>query len=286
MKIKHIMLLFYILICTVFCGERGGNSKIKKYSTISPKYSEIKQIISQEVNDTFYIYTRLPKYYQNSNRRYPVLYLLDGDISYNMAISVVRYLQYGKDVPDLIIVAPAYGTLLSDHETNYRERDYTISKIERFNNSSGADKFTRFLQNELIPFVDSSYRTNNTRILNGYSLGGLFALNTLIEDSELFNNFIAGSPYLTDDISLLSDKLSELSSFRRKKRLFISVGEIEDNERYHVPISTIFRELQAFDKLEIKFITFKEGTHFTCPSEALAYGLKFIFGNNKSGNHD
>ena len=115
-KTKIIFILFvqfFIWACI------GNNTEPDtKYSKIVTKYTEIKQVASSEVDDTFYVYIRIPKYYHETNKRYPVLYLLDGDISFNMATSVVRYLQFGKDIPDLIIVAPAYGTLLNDSEKN------------------------------------------------------------------------------------------------------------------------------------------------------------------------
>ena len=139
MKMTSILLLVFVQILLWNCTRKSVEQD-NKYSNIITKYTEIKQIISNEVDDTFYVFVRLPKYYNESEKRYPVLYLLDGDISFNMAVSVVRYLQFGKDIPDLIIVAPAYGTLLNDDETNFRERDYTISQIERFPGSGGGRK--------------------------------------------------------------------------------------------------------------------------------------------------
>ncbi|MCB9248393.1 MAG: hypothetical protein H6613_07525 [Ignavibacteriales bacterium] len=103
-----------------------------------------KKIISTEVGDTFYVYIRVPKKYADKNDHYPVLYLLDGDIDFNMATSIVRYLQYGKEAPDLIIVGIGYGTMMDDKEQNFRERDYTFSKIEGLEQSGGSDKFLSF----------------------------------------------------------------------------------------------------------------------------------------------
>ena len=275
----HILSIFLILPFVLACNIKEAGIG-RKYSQINTKYTEIKQIISEEVDDTLYIYIRLPKNYNSSKKEYPVLYLLDGDISFNMAVSVVRYLQFGRDVPDLIIVAPAYGTLLNDNETNYRERDYTISKIDRFKDSGGAENYLRFLKNELIPLVDSSYRTDGMRIINGYSLGGLFAINALLKHSHIYDNYIVGSPYLEYDIEYLSDNFNNLSKFKNNKRLFISVGEHEDKNKYHIPIIKIKQKLESIDGLESHFSIFENGTHFTCPPEALAYGLKFIFNNN------
>ncbi len=274
---KKYLLTLFLTAVIIGCEVKEENHQTQKYQNIVTKYTEIKEIISQEVDDTFYVYIRLPKNYTAEDKRYPVLYLLDGDISFNMATSIVRYLEYGEDVPDLIIVAPAYGTLLNDSEINFRERDYTVSEINGLEESGGGNNYLNFMINELIPLIDSSYRTNEQRILNGYSLGGLFTVNALLSAPNLFDSYIAGSPYLLNDLELLLRKSEEQINFAQTKKLFIAVGELEDKDIYHVPINLLVGRLKNKDGLEVKFTEFKNGTHFTCPSEALSYGLKFIF---------
>lgn len=279
---KIFVLLIAVLIISCNSNIDVKLEKKSKYDEIITKYTEIKQIFSKEVNDTFLVYVRLPKFYsENPNKRYPVLYLLDGDISFNMATSIIRYLQFEKSVPDLIIIAPAYGTLLSDKETNYRERDYTISKVEKFQNSGGGENYLSFLKNELIPIVDSYYRTSKKRILNGYSLGGLFTLNTLLNKPELFTDYIAGSPYLNNDFDSINAKIQSLF-LNDEKKLFLSVGELEEKEFYHIPINSVYNLLKSKNNLKTIFRTFEDGTHFTCPSEALTYGLRFVFSTTTS----
>lgn len=277
--------LFFSLIITLLfsaCNTSDETDLIKNSKSIVTKYTELKQIISKEVEDTFYIYVRLPKNYESTKKRYPVLYLLDGDISFNMATSIVRYLQFDKDVPDLIIVAPGYGTLLNDSETNYRERDYTFSEFKDFTNSGGGEKYLKFIEKELLPFIDSNYRANNSRILNGYSLGGLFTISSLIKNQNLFDNYIAGSPYLLNDINLIKQKLIDINFTSTIKKIFISVGEFEEIEQYHKPIKEVVEILEEKNGIQVNFAEFKNGTHFTCPAEALTYGLKFIFSNSMS----
>lgn len=283
-KIVFVLAISIFILC-VRCDTQLDQKNDLKYDKVVTKYSKIEQIISKEVNDTFFVFIRLPKNYGSSEKRYPVLYLLDGDISFNMATSIVRYLQFGKDIPDMIIVAPAYGTLLSDDETNYRERDYTFSEIERFAESGSGESYLNFYENELIPFVDSSYRTNNQRILSGYSLGGLFSINVLLRKPNLFDNYIAGSPYLINDIDFMKQKFAELNFNGSLKKIFITVGELEEINEYHQPIGSLVEVLKGKAGVEVKYEEIKNGTHYTCPAEALTYGLKFIFNNNVPLEH-
>ena len=275
--------IYIVVVITTFLFIAACNNSVTKTSTIkydktTTKRTEIKLIVSSEVDDTFYVYIRLPKNYNpKSNKKYPVLYLLDGDISFNMATSVVRYLQFGKTVPEMFIVAPGYGTMMSDDETNYRERDYTFTKTARFKNSGGAKKYFNFFTKELIPLIDSTYKTNDNRILNGYSLGGLFALKTLLNNNDIFNSFIAGSPYIINDLKKMIDRIVELKNKKFNNKLFISVGELEDKRFLQKPVELLVGKLKELNGLDVKFEKFKDGTHFTCPSEALVYGLKFVF---------
>lgn len=276
-KTNFIPIIALIAFVITSCNFNKLEQSSQKYSNIITKYTQIHQIVSKEVNDTFYVLIRLPKHYnENSNKRYPVLYLLDGDIAFNMATSIVRYLQFGKDIPDMIIVAPAYGTLLNDHETNYRERDYTFSSVEQFPNSGHGNAYLKFIETELIPFIDGNFRTDEKRILNGYSLGGLFVINSLIKKPDLFSDYIAGSPYLKNDIEKLLKSLKKHKP-RNPKKIFISVGETEEIEIYRKPILKLVNNLKENKDVKIKFEIFKNGTHLTCPPEALVYGLKYIF---------
>lgn len=273
-KIQLIIpLLFSIFL--ISCNSKINNTGTKIIQPTT-KYTELKTIISEEVGDTFYIYIRVPKNYSSSNNTYPVLFLLDGDISFNMATSIIRYMQYGSYLPDLIIVGIGYGTMMSDAEKNFRERDYSISHIDQLPISGKGENFLKFIKNELIPFVEKEYRINSNRILNGFSLGGLFTIYTLLNEPELFKSYIAGSPYLFKDINLLIE-MEEIINFQEKKKLFISLGEQETIEEYFYPVGKLMERLNNKSNIQTKFEIFKNGTHFTTPPEALVYGLKFIF---------
>jgi predicted alpha/beta superfamily hydrolase len=245
-------------------------------------YSTVHVFYSENVEDSFYIYLKLPKNYNSeTDKNYPAVFLLDGDISFPIAYSVVRYLQYGKYVPDVIIVGIGYGGLIDGSKSSKRERDYTISQLERSEESGGAENFLSFLKDELIPFLESEYRMGvKNRTLSGHSLAGLFILNTLFSEPHLFENYIASSPYTLFDVdhllSLEAQNNSEIAD--ADCRLFISFGEKEE-EKYHIPNTIIVNQLKrrGSDYLDLKFRIFKEGVHFSTPAEAMSYGLMHSF---------
>ncbi|MFN2565999.1 MAG: alpha/beta hydrolase [Gemmatimonadaceae bacterium] len=93
----------------------------------------------------------------------------------------------------------------------------------------GAVRFQQFLGQELIPWVDSTYRTVSERIIVGHSLGGSFVTHTLLHRPELFDVYIAVSAPLWRYDSLTRDMRVGLArAARAGTALYLTVGEHEN----------------------------------------------------------
>jgi predicted alpha/beta superfamily hydrolase len=247
--------------------------------------TQVKNFHSQIIDDDFYMYISLPDDYDKSDKKYPVLYLLDGDVTFGMAASIARYLQFGNTIPELIIVGIGYGTMKKS-EGNMKSRDYTISSKRGRSGTGGAPRFREVLKEELIPYIENTYRTNpDDRTINGYSLGGLFAIYTLFTEPDLFNRYIIGSPHLSWDeyriFTVQEEAFEKMDDIKAK--VFISVGSEEDEEKYFNPIDemvTLIDE-KGYENLKMETKVFDGGTHLICPPEALAYGLVSVFNKEK-----
>jgi len=129
-------------------------------------------------------------YQQNTALNYPVLYLLDGQRNFNHAAGTLDLLNQSHMAQEMIIVAI---------KNTHRTRDFTPTYNESYNEwgiSGGADNFLDFIEQELIPYVNKSYRTNRFKILSGHSLGGLLAVYALQSRPQLFQAHFAFSPSL------------------------------------------------------------------------------------------
>jgi predicted alpha/beta superfamily hydrolase len=62
--------------------------------------------------------------------------------------------------------------------------------------SGGAPAFLRVLREEILPFVEETYRTSEDRGIAGHSFGGLFAAWMLLEAPDLFRRYGLNSPSL------------------------------------------------------------------------------------------
>jgi hypothetical protein len=171
------------------------------------------------------VLVRTPPGYARGGERFPVLYMTDGDAHIQHTSSTVSFLARNARMPEMIVV----GITNTD-----RTRDLTPTRVEqlpgnpnaRFPTSGGADKFLKFIETELIPLVESKYRTQPYRVLAGHSLGGLFALHTMFTRPELFNSYIAVSPSLQWDNFLLVGHAREFFKARKEydRTLFTSLG--------------------------------------------------------------
>lgn len=130
-------------------------------------------------------------YNENRSRRFPVLYVLDGEVESPAAVAITRFYAAMGQLPPMIVVGI---------RNTERSRDLTPPAVAGFRQppeagtAGGADRFLRFLADELAPWVDGKYRTAPMRVLVGHSLGGLFALHALATRPQLFIGYIVMEP--------------------------------------------------------------------------------------------
>ena len=166
-----------------------------------------------------------PAYAARTNERFPVLYMTDGDAHIQHTSGTVSFLARNARMPEMIVV----GITNTD-----RTRDLSPTRVERlpgnpnvrFPTSGGADNFLKFIETELIPHIESKYRTQPFRALAGHSLGGLFTVHTMVAKPELFNSYIAVSPALQWDNFVTIDRAKEFFKTRKEynRTLFTSLG--------------------------------------------------------------
>ncbi len=146
----------------------------------------------------------VPTQASGSTARFPVIYTLDGEVSFVHTVSAASMLSGQEEMPQAIVVAVRNVD---------RERDFIPSATNPANvpsdlpTAGGADRFLAFLEQELIPYVDAHYPTQPYRVLIGHSFGGLFALHALTERPALFQGYVALEPSLWWDAGTPTTRL-------------------------------------------------------------------------------
>jgi len=160
----------------------------------------------------------------NHPNQYPVVYVLDGGVHFLSVCAVMNQLSPGS-VPEMIVV----GIGNSENRT----RDLTPTKVKEARGSSewvkesgGGERFTDFIAQELIPYIDGKHPTANNKTFVGHSFGGLLVVNTLLNRPELFNNYIAIDPSLWWDNEVLTRDIADIVSSKKHKNksLFLSIS--------------------------------------------------------------
>lgn len=273
-----------ILVLTFFfffiaAGIRAQNTLPGKFPSVTIKGSEIRTLTSRETGRTYDLYIQFSGARQK-DKKYPVLYVLDGQWDFKLMDSVVGGLHYDRFVPNMMIVGITY----SGNDLNYdalRAMDLTPVAEKQLPGSGDAPKFLTFLKKDVIPFVEKNYAADpSNRILQGSSLGGLFTLYTMFSEPSLFSAYIAASPAVTyGDKYLLTQ---EAKFYESKKdlptRLFISVGSIENLTQPVKDFSEMIRR-RSYSGLRLETRVLEGERHAGNKPEAFNRGLRFVFEN-------
>lgn len=151
------------------------------------------KILPYSVNYCVY----LPEGYDESTRRYPVVYLLHGYSDQEWA-----WVQFGevqlaadraiaaREIPPMIIVMP-------DGKVTFYVNDY-----------QGKDRWEDMFVQEFIPFIDATYRTRpqkEFRGISGLSMGGYGSLKFAMRYPDLFAACAAFSAAVWEDDELIGE---------------------------------------------------------------------------------
>ncbi len=192
--------------------------------------TEGRKLFSHQVGIEYQLAVWLPASYASSGQRYPVLYVLDGDLFFGLATSLFPLLSWSKQVREMIMVGIGYNRGW-DELFRLRELDFKIPEVQADPPDSHADRFLAAMKHELIPFIETNYRTDpGQRTLYGYSSSGFFALYTLVNEPDLFRRYLAGSPDIDLSCPYLQAHDQNLASHESKNPidLFLTVGELEN----------------------------------------------------------
>jgi len=231
----------------------------------------------------------------NADRRYPVLYMLDGQNVFDACLSDVSKHEWGVDetvrklvaenrIPPLIVVGV-------DHAGKDRAHEYLPYK-DFFGNPDmdepGGKRFPDFMTREVMPLVDGNYRTltgqPNTGI-GGSSYGGVASLYALLAKPTVFGYGLIESPVVWIGMGQLVRDTSPLVAMPRK--VFVAFGGKEapdpvTSERMIGMIRQVESNFQAagYDETNFRFVVDPDAVHTEAAWEKRLPGaLSFLFGD-------
>ena len=206
------------------------------------KTGVLDSLYSKILTESRKIYIQLPSQHTpEKNQKYPVAFILDGEIFLPTVNDVQNYYS-GGFMPEMVLVG------ISNDKN--RVRDLTTSSITNrygmpFNEKNGeANNFRKFIETELIPYIESKYPVTDYRTLIGHSYGGLFVISTLINQPNLFTNYLAIDPSLDWDEQKLLKEAQEIIATQKfeNKALFMSLSGQLHMQNSQITIDNVMQD--------------------------------------------
>ena len=245
-KTQKAHILFYLLGLSLLLNAC-------KKEVINPGQVKEFSIVSGNTGSNYTIWVVLPENY-NSSLKYETVYVLDANwptMDYNKIAKMTaeKSAKYSKQ--NAIIVG------INNNE-NERNRDFTPTITSE--GDGGSEKYSKFIELELIPKIESSYSVNTTaksRVLIGHSYGGLLTCFFFTKHPNVFYNYItlSASTWYDNDLLFQYEKETRASNAAINNLVFIGCGELEEwsvirSKEWNYRLSTYYPNCKTgFNKL-------------------------------------
>jgi predicted alpha/beta superfamily hydrolase len=170
----------------------------------------------------------LPPGYADSKRRYPVIYMHDGQNLFDDATSFVG--EWGVDEAMDALAAEGFEAIVVgiDHGNEHRIPEFTLWPHPDYGNLAQGREYLRFLVEVVKPHVDANYRTRPGRAdtaIMGSSLGALISHVAAFEHADTFSKIGEFSPsyWFSEGVYALSAQ----RRLPRGTRMYLLVGDRE-----------------------------------------------------------
>jgi len=247
-----------------------------------------RRVHSQVLGEDRTIQVYLPESYERSHRyrRYPVLVFRDGQKFFHSFTGVVDQLASDATphIPEMIAVGIVETDRVRDSSATHSLKGFTGTEESGYASSGGGERFLRFLEQELIPYVDQNFSTSPYRIYCGYSFTGLSALAALLDEHSSFRAYIAIDPsWWWDDYATERAARAVLATRRfAQVQLFLaSSGEIYP-PRYFIAardVQSLAHMLTDIHPAGLDWTAkrYADESHHSLPLLALYDGLSYLF---------
>ncbi|WP_198683172.1 alpha/beta hydrolase [Peristeroidobacter agariperforans] len=253
----------------------------------------------------------LPPSYAKTDRSFPVLWVTDGSLLFQLASALVTACA-PKHMPEMIVVG--IGAPPEALEETQARRNFDFSPVEKagytgfgsaahnerekageekrkaegkasIDRFGGAPRFLSFIAQDVRQQLTREYRMADDHTLFGHSGGGLFCAYTLVSQPKAFNRYICGSAALA---------AGDYEVFRIEERYaqqhtdlpavaFFAVGEKEVLDKNTLGIFSSTARLpeilrtRAYPSLKLHFRAFEGESHVSVIPPLLAWGLRSVW---------
>ena len=218
-----------------------------------------------QLNRTRRIWVYLPDGYETSTKKYPVLYMHDGQNVFDDATSYSG--EWGVDEcidtmkVKCIVVAIDNG--LNKRLNEYCPYDFSLKGIgaNATSNKGEGDQYVDFLVKTLKPFIDRKYRTLGDKIhtfIAGSSMGGLISMYAILKYPNVFGGAGVFSPAFWVGPKIF-DEIKAKGKNVKDKIYFYCGGS--ESDRMVPDIEKAYEEMKKVSKSKMKVVVNPDGKH-------------------------
>lgn len=235
--------------------------------------------------------------FNNSPTQWPVVYVLDGNWYFGMVTDIVRPMAWCGSTTDAIIVGIGYPEAeepIEAFRTSFTRRNLDLTPVQdeaedkameaqhhRPTPSGDAAGFHAFITQDLIPFIEQTYKANpQKRILAGHSYGGLFAAYTMFKTPEIFNTLIIGSPTLSygSRYTFAQEEAFATENTRLPATVYLYVADGEESLNDTTLTETLrfaaILESRRYEEFSLVKRVFRDQGHCSVAAPGIQAGLK------------
>jgi len=209
-----------------------------------------------------------PSYKSSPEKKYPTLFLLDGEYLLDPFEGILKYGNYWDDLPEMIIIAINQNNV----ETRFKDSEFDEAG---FPSGPGAS-FFEFVGQELYPYVEAKYRTLPFRIVAGHDTTAGFLNFYLYKDNPVFNAYISLAPEMAPAMeSRIAERLTKIT----KPIFYYQATGGSDLPETNEKAAELDTNIKAITNPNLKYLndSFKGASHYSLVAKAIPNALYFIF---------
>ena len=272
MRASHYAAGIALLVSSPVFGQGGSRASEATPLNIGQTFTIQSEVLGELRRINVYL---PPGYAESASTRVPVLYMPDGGM--------------GEDflhIAGLVQVSVGNGTmrpfLLVGIENTQRRRDLTGPTQNPEDRKiapqvGGSAAFRRFIRSELMPVIKARYRTTSETAIMGESLAGLFVVETLFTEPDLFDTYIAFDPSLWwNNSALVNSASARLRAVGSRKTLYLASSAEQELARLTQQLAQLL-EKNAPSNVSWLYEPMPSESHATIYHPAALQALRRLF---------
>jgi uncharacterized protein len=231
---------------------------------------ETMTISSPQLGEDREITISLPlSYTKDSKKKFPLVFLLDGDYLMDPFLGALNYGAFFEDFPEVIVVG------LTQNYNHERETDCVIEEATGLPIGKG-NIFFDFIGMEVIPMITKKYRVAPFKIIAGHDITAAFANFFLYKDQPLFNAYISISPELP---TMMEEQVPERLQLVNQPLFYYQStcdGDVKKMQDKIIMLDALAKEINR-PNINYKFDYFKNASHYSMVLQSIPNALYHVF---------